>query len=98
MAIEFRIEPHGILPDVKIVVILVDGQVAGVLYPFGGDGVKLVSAHITDIEDNGDFAGSVEIDLGDKSWPPIPAVSIRFTPSPYTIAGAKIIRHPPPAP
>lgn len=98
MAIEFQIQPHSILPGVKIVVILVDGQIAGAIYPSGVDGIKLVSAHITGIEDDPDFAGSVDIDLGDKSWPPVPAVSVRFTPSPYTISSNRIIRDQSPTP
>jgi len=95
MAIDFRIAPHSIFPNIRIVEILVDGEVAGVIYPAGEKGIKLVSAHIeaTTVEEG--FGGEVIEDDGRRSWPPIPAVLIQFNPSPYLIQGNRIVKLPP---
>jgi hypothetical protein len=67
-----------------IVEILEDGVVVGVIYPTDS-GIKIVSAHITEITEHPDFAGEVIQDDGKSSWPPIPSVQITFKPSPYVI-------------
>jgi hypothetical protein len=94
MAIDFRVVPHSISPNTNIVEILVDGEVAGVVYPAGGKSIKLVSAHMEDSSVEEGFGGEVVEDDGSRSWPPIPAVLIQFNPSPYTIKGNKIVKLP----
>ena len=94
MAIDFRITPHSILPNIRTVEILVDGEVAGAIYPAGDKDIKLVSAHIVDTAVEKGFRGEVIEDDGRKSWPPIPAVLIQFNPSPYLIQGNKIVKLP----
>ena len=93
MAIRFRIVKNSFTRQ-DIVEVLVDGKVAGVIYPFGEKGIKIVSAHIvgTIVEEN--FAGEVVKDDGTESFPPIPAVLINFNPSPYDIEGGRIVRPP----
>jgi len=92
MAVEFKIKPHSILKNIQVVEILVDGRTAGVVYPMGDKGIKIVSAHIEKTQIEKDFVGEVVEDDGSQSWPPIPAVSIIFNPSPYTIIGNKIVK------
>ena len=92
MAITFRKGRHTIIPDREIVEILVDGEVGGIIYPNGEEGIKIVSAHITYTETDPDFAGTVVEDDGTKTWPPIPAVLIQFHRTPYTIEGNRIVR------
>jgi len=91
MAIDFRIASHGFLPDTSIVEILIDGEVAGVVYPAGEKGIKIVSAHMTEVIPEGGFAGEILENDGSTSWPPIPAILIRFSPSPYVIQGNKVV-------
>ena len=92
MAVDFRITNHSIFPGVHIVEIIIDGKVAGVIYPLHEKGVKLVSAHIEKTETEKDFSGEVIEDNGSESWPPIPSVLVTFNPSPYVIEGNKIVK------
>lgn len=94
MAIDFRIVPHGVLPGVRIVEVLVNGGVAGVIYPAGEKEIKLVSAHVSESRTEDEFAGEVVHDDGTTSWPPIPSFLVRFDPSPYEIRGNKIVKLP----
>lgn len=95
MAIEFRVVEYRIRPGVQITEILVDGNIAGVIYPNGEDGIKIISAHIQETETEKGFAAEVIEDDGSRSRPPIPAVNIRFRPSPYVIAGDRVVKLPP---
>lgn len=94
MAIDFRIGKHSIRPGIRIVEILVDGKVAGVIYPAGEKRMRLVSAHITDSALEPDFAGEVVKDDGSLSYPPIPALVVTFSPSAYFIRGNRIVKIP----
>ena len=69
----FRIVDHSVLPDVQIIEVLCDGEVCAAIYPQEGREIKLVSPHMD---------GDVETDDGNKSFPPIPAVIVRFDPRP----------------
>ncbi|MBI4709376.1 MAG: hypothetical protein HY764_04200 [Candidatus Portnoybacteria bacterium] len=91
MSVELRITKHAIT-GVNIVEVLVDGNVAGIIYPNGQKAIKIISAHIKDTEVEDKFFGTLIEDKGEKEWPPIPAVRISFEPSPYTIIGRKIIK------
>lgn len=78
----FRIAPHGSKPDTRVVEILVDGMVCGVIYPKEDKTIELISAHIKE------YAFSD----GSNHYPPIPSLSICFDPMPYTIIGSKIVK------
>lgn len=93
MAINFRTAKQSFTKQ-DIVEILVDGKVAGVIYPSGEKGIKIVSAHISGTSTEDGFAGEVAEDDGTESFPPIPAVLISFNPSPYEIKGGRIVRPP----
>lgn len=95
MAVTFRLTEHSVHKDTKIVEVLVDGKVAGVMYPHENKGIKIVSAHIEEKTVDKDFAGEVTTDDGIANWLPIPSVTIRFNPSPYTIVGGRIVKSPP---
>lgn len=82
MSIDFKICEHRYYLGVKIVEILIDGDVAGVIYPAGEKGIKLVSAHIEKVVE----------DDGSSSWPPIPDIQVKFNPAPYKIVGRKLIK------
>ncbi|MFA5714961.1 MAG: hypothetical protein WC998_04440 [Candidatus Paceibacterota bacterium] len=70
-----------------------DGNVIGVRYSTETDKeIKIVSAHISQTTTENQFAGEVLEDNGIDSWPPIPAVIIKFDPSPYIIMGNQIIK------
>ncbi len=84
MTIQFQVVPHSRRPGVKVVEILLDGEMVAMIYPDGGKGIKLVSTHMK----------GVLQDDGTKSLPPIPAVLIEFDSQPYTIEGVKIVKHP----
>jgi len=74
-----------------IVEVLKDGIVVGVVYPTDV-GIKIVSAHMTEIAEDPDFAGDVIQDDGRSSFPPIPSIQITFKPSPYIITPEGIKR------
>jgi hypothetical protein len=92
--ISFRLARHSIFKERTIVEILSDrGKVIGTIYPLvAGPAIKVVSAHVGDVSTEEDFAGDVMMDEGKQSWPPIPAVYIKFDPSPYIIQGRKVVR------
>lgn len=90
MAVEFKIQPHSVTPGLEIVEILVDGEMVGGIYPYGEKGIKVVSAHFTEIETDEGFDGEVVIDSGKSSWPPIPSVLITLDPQAWYIAGGEI--------
>ena len=90
--ISFRLAKHTILPGVSMVEILVDGETAGVVYPAGEKGVRVISAHIKETETEEDFSGEVIENDGTGNWPPIPHVEIQFDPSPYVISGGRVVR------
>lgn len=75
-----------------IVEILIDGKVAGAIYPAGEKRVKIISAHIEKTEKEDGFSGEMIEDDGSKTRPPIPAVFIKFNPSPYIIKDNKIVK------
>jgi len=77
MAVSFRIQQHSIR-DVEIVEILVNGVVAGVIYPTGPKRISLVSAHIESSQTDADFAGDIIEDDGSHSMPPIPALHVQL--------------------
>jgi hypothetical protein len=91
--INFRIVPHTLRPNTSVVEVLVDGNVAAVIYQDGEKGIKLVSAHIKETNKDDGFLDRLVIDDGSSSFPPFPAVKIQFDPCPYTIIGNKIVRH-----
>lgn len=90
--LDFRVVPHSIRPNVKIVEILSEGKVVGVIYPDRDKGIKLVSAHIKDVSKDKDFVGRVVVDDGKNSLPPFPAVGIEFEPCSYMIVDNKLVR------
>lgn len=90
--VDFRIKPHSIYPNIRVVEILIDGKVAAMIYPLGEKGIKLVSAHIEETAKEEGFVGEVIEDDGSRTWPSIPAVLVTFNPSPYVIIGGKIIK------
>ena len=94
MAVSFRLARHSILPGASIVEILVDGEVAGVVYPAGEKAVRVISAHIKKVDKKEGFSGEVVEKDGTGNWPPIPHVEIQFDPSPYVISGGRIVRLP----
>ena len=83
MATTFRIKSHSQLEGVEVVEVLLDNEVVGVIYP-AERGVKLVSAHIKDVERK-DNAGELL---------PIPEISVRFDPQPYRIINSELVRFP----
>ena len=92
--ISFRLAKHTILPGVSMVEILVDGEMAGVVYPAGEKGVRVISAHIRETKTEEEFFGEVIENDGSGNWPPIPHVEIQFDPSPYVISGGRVVRLP----
>ena len=80
--ITFRLAPA--IHDKEAVEVLCDGEVCAVIYPDteGGNGIRIVSAHI----------GLIAIDDGRNSKPPIPAIAIALAPEPYVIRHGSIIR------
>lgn len=94
MAVSFRLARHSILSGASIVEILVDGEVAGVVYPAGEKTVRVISAHIKEVSEEEDFSGEVLENDGTGNWPPIPHVEIQFDPSPYVISGDRVVRLP----
>ena len=90
MAIDFRVSEHWVHRGVHIVEILVDGAMVGVMYPAGEKVVRIISAHIASTETGEGFAGEVIKDDGRTSFPPIPAVTVRFDPSPYYTRGIEL--------
>ena len=92
MAISFNVTQHSVFPSMPIVEILIDGKVAGVVYPAGEKQIKVISVHIEKTETEEGFAGEVTDVKGEGGGPPIPAFTIKFNPAPYTIRGNKIIK------
>lgn len=91
MAITFRIIKHSMRPGVKLVEILLNDNVVGVIYPdMERDGIKVVSAHFSEKDIPEDFDGEVIKDSGEGSFPPIPSVKVTFKPRRYVIRGGKI--------
>ena len=84
MALEFRVVPHSGRLGVPVGQILLDGEMIASIYPDGEKGIKIVSAHMKEVQQ----------DDGSTSVPPIPHVSIIFDPQPYAIEGGRIVRHP----
>jgi hypothetical protein len=80
--------------NTEAVEILVNGRVAGVIYPLDPRGIRIVSAHIGETTKDKEFSGEVVEYDGTSSWPPIPSVNIRFDPSPYRIEGGRIVKLP----
>jgi hypothetical protein len=91
MPTEFRLSQHQGIPETEIVEVIVNGEFAGAIYPFE-NGIKIVSAHMSDAKVGEEFAGEVVEDDGSSGWPPIPAVFISFDPSPYTIADGRVVK------
>ena len=84
MGIKFQVVPHGVLPGVETVELLMDGQMVAMIYPNDEEGVKIVSAHFDGIEEN-DGVGSV---------PPIPHVLFKFRFQPFHFEDGKMVRDP----
>lgn len=82
--IEFRLGPH-LHRNTDVVEILFKGEVVGVIYPLGDNGIKIVSAHIQETRADEEFSGEVIIDDGSETFPPIPSVNITFNYGPYII-------------
>lgn len=89
MKIDFRLAQHSVF-GTKIVEVLMDGNVVGVIYP-DKKGIKLVSAHFSDKEIPADFEGEILEDDGSTSFPPIPSFQVSFNPRRYVIRGNKIV-------
>ena len=81
MAVDFALDIHHITGGV-VVEVLVDGEVAAVIYPEKDKGIKIVSAHIQKIVE----------DSGTKEVPPIPSVLVTFDPKPYSIVHGRLVR------
>ena len=86
MSVEFQVKQHVLKPGVQVVEVLLDDNVVATLYPDGEKGVKIVSAHIEEVIE----------DDGTTSFPPIPAIFVKFNPQPYIIQEGRFVRIPPP--
>jgi len=84
VAVTFEVRPHSRKSGVRVVEILVDGEMAAVIYADGEKGIKLVSAHMKEVVQ----------DDGSNSVPPIPTILITFDPQPYAIEDGRIVKHP----
>ncbi|MFH1749803.1 MAG: hypothetical protein ABH837_02855 [bacterium] len=80
MEISFVLKDHSLKPGQKVVEILAGGKVVAVIYPDDAGGIKLVSAHISDVVHEDES----------REFPPIPTIHVRFDPRPYTIKNGKI--------
>ncbi|TSC72434.1 MAG: hypothetical protein G01um101438_518 [Parcubacteria group bacterium Gr01-1014_38] len=94
MPIDFRIAERSVLPGTPIVELLLEGWVIGAIYPHGEKGIRMVSAHVVEKECEQDFAGTVIEEDPARAWPPVPSFVVRFDPSPWVIAGNRIVRLP----
>jgi len=89
VAIDFRVAQHSITGR-KIVQVLMDSTVVGVIYPTVG-GIKIVSAHFSEVNPPSGFEGEILVDDGSESFPPIPHIIVSFAPRQYTIVGNKLV-------
>jgi hypothetical protein len=80
--IKFRIAKHHVLEGLEVVEVLIDGNTCAVIYPAGPEGLRLISAHMTDVTHSD----------GRDQEVPLPEVTILFRPEPYTIQFGTIIR------
>jgi len=87
----FRLARHTLKPGVRLVEIILNGTVVGVIYPDEEtDGIKIISAHFSEKDIPEEFDGEVIEESGESDFPPIPAVKITFKPRKYIIRGGKI--------
>ena len=84
MAVTFEVREHSLKRGVSIVEIKMEGEVVAAIYPDEPKGIKVVSAHIKQVQQ----------DDGARSIPPIPAVLIKFDPQPYEIRRGRIVKLP----
>lgn len=87
----FRITQHTTTANKEIVEILIDGEVAGAIYPTE-EGIKIVSAHFKGVGTEEDFSQHVSFEDGSKAYPPIPTIKIILDPERYTISNGKIVK------
>lgn len=93
--ISFRIAEHSRKPGVQILEILLDGNMVATMYPDEQNpgAVKLVSAHFAGkLTHFNQFPDGVQMDTGEGSTPPIPAIRISFDRREYYFAADTIVR------
>jgi len=88
LVISFRIAEHSHKPGVRVVEILVDGKVAGTIYPQGENKIRIISAHFSEKDIPKDFDGEV---IEEKESDIVPAILIAFKPRRYIIVGKRIV-------
>ena len=87
--VTFRLVKHSIRPGMKLVEIVLNGNVVGAIYP-DQNGIIVVSAHFSTKDITKGFDGEVIEDNGKGSFPPIPSVKMTFKPRKYIIVRGKI--------
>ena len=93
--ISFRIVPHSVRPNVNIVEILLDNKLCASIYPDQQkeQSIKLASAHFAgELTHHNQFPEGIQMDTGERMFPPIPVVQITFDPRPYNVGLHTIIR------
>ena len=93
MTISFKVVPSNVRNE-QVVEVLKDGAVCCVIYPSSPVGdIRVVSAHFAGELAAGDaLPDGVIMDNGEHTFPPIPAVHIRFDPRPYVVGFNRIER------
>jgi len=92
--IRFRMQPHSERIGVKVVEILLDGRVCGVICPAENEpnGIKLISAHFAGpLTENNQIPEGIKMDTAEGKPLPIPCIEISFHPRKYFIAGGRLI-------
>lgn len=95
--IKFRIVEHSRKPGVKILEILLDGQMCATIYPDdeNSGSIKLVSAHFAgELTHQNQFPEGIRMHTGEGVYPPVPAVHLSFDPRKYWIELDSISREP----
>ena len=91
MSIVFRMAEHSVRPGVKIVEIVLNDNVVGVIYPDPErDGINVVSAHFSEKDIPDGFDGEVIEDNGENDSPQIPSIKITLRPKRYIIIDGRI--------
>ncbi len=92
MTVEFNIRPHAITPEMNVVDIFVDGTMVGVMFPWGSNGIRLISAHIEKEQVEEDFGGVVIKEDGIEGMSPIPSLFVEFHHRRYQIIDGRIVK------
>lgn len=85
--ITFRLVEHTQKSGVGTVEILLNGEVAGVIYPFNDKGIRIYSAHFQGVEGR----AVARFDSNEGAAIPVPSFTLGFKkPAPYTFEGGRI--------